>query len=59
MPKFLIISKQGYLTTAVKLKDQDYRRADNDEIKIVLMGEMPEQYCKGVWTRINRYKGLK
>ena len=58
MPRFLIIGKKEGLTTAPKLTEQHYRRANNGEIRIVLMSEQPEQYVsKDVWARINRNKG--
>lgn len=55
MPKFLIINKRGFLTTATRLVDRDYKRANNGEIQIILMSEQPEQYVRESWSKINRY----
>lgn len=57
MPRFLIISAKGYLTEAAKLRESDYKKADNGEMQIILMSEHPEQYINKSWSLINKYKG--
>lgn len=57
MPKFLIQTvKTGCFTHETILTNVHYKKADDGDIRIVLMSDWPEQYVRKSWAPVNKSK---